>query len=102
MTAKALKAELKDIQPLRALFLQETNFQIRYDACHGRGWTDSYILSVDTVNVGYGSIKGRKIARRDTVFEFFVIQPYRKFSGALFRELLFASGARYIECQSND
>ena len=37
MTAKALKTELKDIQSLRALFLQETNFQIWYDACHERG-----------------------------------------------------------------
>jgi hypothetical protein len=29
-----LKAELKDIQSLRALFLQETSFQMRFDACH--------------------------------------------------------------------
>ena len=73
MTAKALKTELKDIQSLRALFLQETNFQIWYDACHERGWTDSYLLTVlltvDGVNVGYGPIKGRQIAGRDTVFE---------------------------------
>ena len=44
MTPKGIKANLKDIQKLRALFLQETNFQIRYYATHGRGWSDSYLL----------------------------------------------------------
>jgi GNAT superfamily N-acetyltransferase len=36
------------------------------------------------------------------VFEFFVIQSFRKLSSLLFREFLAASGAKYIECQSND
>jgi len=99
---KAAKAELKDIERLRRLFLQENNFQIRYDACHQRGWTDSYVLSLDDVTVGYGSVKGRKIPDRDTVFEFFVVKPFRNRSSDLFRELLSASGVRYIECQSND
>ncbi|HYM09188.1 MAG TPA: GNAT family N-acetyltransferase [Bryobacterales bacterium] len=100
--ARAAKAELHDIQPLRALFLQENNFQIRYDACHERGWTDSYLLKIDEAEIGYGSIKGRERADRDTVFEFFVIHPFRKHSSVLFGELLSASGAKYIECQSND
>ena len=102
MTARAVKAELKDIQSLRALFLQETNFQIRYNACHERGWTDSYLLTIDDVEIGHGSIKGQEISDRDTVFEFFVIHSFRKLSSLLFRELLSASGAKYIECQSND
>jgi hypothetical protein len=55
MTAAALKAELKDIQSLRALFLQETNFQIRYDSCHERGWTDSYLLMLGKLRVCSGS-----------------------------------------------
>ena len=102
MTVTAQKAELKDIQPLRTLFLQETNFQIRYEACHERGWTDSYLLMIGDHRVGYGSIKGRKVKDRDTVFEFFVVTSFRKSSIELFRQLLIASGARYIECQSND
>lgn len=100
--AKATKAELKDIERLRRLFLQENNFQIRYDACHQRGWTDSYVLSLDDVTVGYGAVKGRKIPDRDVVFEFFVIKPFRNRGSDLFQELLSASGVRYIECQSND
>lgn len=102
MTVTAVRTKLKAIQPLRALYLQSTNFQIRYDACHERGWTDSYILTSDGAPVGYGSIMGRERTDRDTVFEFFVIPPYRKASSDLFRALLVASSATYIECQSND
>src|SRR6476646_5036946 len=98
----AARVKLPDIQTLRVLFLQESNFQIRYDACHARGWTDSYLLLADGVAVGYGSIKGQKHDDRDTVFEYFVVPPFRKKAGDLFRCLLTASGAQYIECQSND
>jgi GNAT superfamily N-acetyltransferase len=98
----AVKSELQNIQPLRALFLQETNFQIRYNACHERGWTDSYLLTIDGTEVGYASIKGQKIPARDSVFEFFVIPAFRKLASLLFSQLLAASRARYIECQSND
>jgi len=102
MTSTVVKAKLRDILSFRALFLQESNFQIRYDACHERGWTDSYLLMIDGVPVGYGSIKGQEIKDRDTVFEFFVIPSFRKMSSSLFRELLVTSGAPLIECQSND
>ena len=88
MPPSAVKAKLRHIQPLRALFLQETNFQIRYNACHERGWTDSYLLKIDDATVGYGSIKGREIADRDTAFEFYVVPPFRKLSSLLFRELI--------------
>ncbi|HEV7521516.1 MAG TPA: GNAT family N-acetyltransferase, partial [Candidatus Angelobacter sp.] len=73
-----------------------------YNACHERGWTDSYLLKIDDINVGYGAIKGQEIKGRDTIFELYVIPPYKKFAGPLFRELISSSGARYIECQSND
>jgi GNAT superfamily N-acetyltransferase len=98
----AQKTELKNIQFLRDLFLQETNFQIRYNACHERGWTDSYLLLIDDVSVGYGSVKGREIKDTDSIFEYFVVPPFRKHSSELFRHLLDASGAQFIECQSND
>jgi len=100
--AKAVKTTLSEIQSLRALFLQETNFEIRYHACHERGWSDSYLLIVDELKVGYGSIKGQELEARDTVFEFYVTPPFRKLSSPLFLDLLSASGAKYVECQSND
>jgi GNAT superfamily N-acetyltransferase len=102
MPIAAEKTALEKILPFRALFLQEANHQIRYNACHERGWTDSYLLKLDSLDVGYGSIKGREIPDRDTAFEFFVIPPYRKYSSDLFRAFLTAARPQFIECQSND
>ena len=102
MKLKAYKTEIEAIQALRNLFLQETNRQIRYNACHKRGWTDSYVLTLDDREVGYGSIKGQEIEARDTVFEFYVVHPFRKLASRIFPGLIAASGANMIECQSND
>ncbi len=102
MKFKAHKTELQTILPIRNLFLQENNFQIRYNACHERGWTDSYLLTSDEAEIGYGSIKGQEIADRDTIFEFYLIPPFRKYASLVFPELIAASEAHFIECQSND
>ena len=97
------RTDLPRIQPLRGLFLHECHRQVRYHACHERGWSDSYILTVATREVGYGLVKGDELTSpRDTVFEFYVIPPYRRHAGALFRQLLAFSGAGRVECQSND
>jgi GNAT superfamily N-acetyltransferase len=96
------KTDLARIEGLRALFHREANFQVRYNACHERGWTDSYLLTIGGDEVGYGSVKGREIADRDTVFEFFVIPPFRSYASMLFCQLLSASRVTHIEAQSND
>src|SRR5579859_6827548 len=103
MPPEAVKTGLAEILPLRKLHLQEANTQIRYNASHERGWSDSYILAIDGARVGYGAVNGQhNIQDRDTIFEFYIIPPYRKYAGPLFQQLLQASGAAYIECQSND
>jgi GNAT superfamily N-acetyltransferase len=103
MALDVTKASLKDILHLRILFLQENNFQIRYNACHERGWTDSYVITCNEEKIGYGSIKGNKnLSDRDTVFEFYVIPSFRKLSSAAFLKLLHSSKAGFIESQSND
>jgi GNAT superfamily N-acetyltransferase len=102
VTPQIVKTKLKHIQSLRALFLQASNFQIRYDACHARGWSDSYLLKMDDVAVGYGSIKAGRHTQRDTIFEFYVVPPFRKWSTLLFGELIAAAGVTQVECQSND
>src|SRR5436190_3777472 len=103
MTAKAIKTSLEEILPFRNLFLQENNFQIRYNACHERGWTDSYIITYNDSKIGYGSIKGNKNpGDRDTIFEFYLIPSCRNLSSLAFAGLLHSSGASFIECQSND
>lgn len=102
MTINVNRVELETILPLRALFLAEANHQIRYNARHERGWTDSYQLRIDNDLVGYGSVTGREIPDRDTVFEFFVLPQFRSHASDLFRQLLGTAQPRFIECQSND
>ena len=103
MILDVTKTNLKEILYLRDLFLQENNFQIRYNACHERGWTDSYIVMYNKEKIGYGSIKGNEnLGDRDTVFEFYINPSFRRLASAAFSELLHSSKASFIECQSND
>ncbi len=102
MKLTAFKTELKEIQSFRELFLHENNFQIRYNACHERGWSDSYLLIADDIKIGYGSVKGKEIPGRDTIFEFYIIPPFRNIAGLIFKELIKASHVTFIECQSNE
>lgn len=103
MKVEVIKASLKEILPLRTLFLQENNFQIRYNACHERGWSDSYILKYNRTEIGYGSVKGNdKLSDRETAFEFYLVPPFRNISSYAFAEFLLASKTSFIECQSND
>lgn len=103
MDLKITKTSLNDILHLRALFLQENNFQIRYNACHERGWSDSYLINIDGDNVGYGSVKGKDdLTKREAIFEFYLMPAWRKNASAIFEKLISVSGTTYIECQSND
>ena len=97
------KVALSEILPLRDLYLQECNFQIRYDACHIRNWTDSYLIFLAGEKVGYASIKGlEELSDRDAVFEYFLLPEFRNKSSLFFAELLKKTKAPFLECQSND
>lgn len=97
------KTTLPGILPLRSLFLQENNFQIRYDARHQRGWTDSYLISVNEQPIGYGSVAGKNDHHdRDSLFEFYVLPPYRSSASLIFSELIALSAITDITCQTND
>jgi GNAT superfamily N-acetyltransferase len=103
MDLNIVKTDWEAIQPLRALFLQESNFQVRYDSCHWRGWADEYIFTVNDVQIGYGSVKGQDdLKDRNAIFEFYVVPAFRNRTAAIFAELIKVSGVVYIECQSND
>ena len=103
MKLSATKTSLQEILPLRNLFLQENNFQIRYNAQHERGWSDSYAITHDDEKIGYGSVAGKdNIPDRDSIFEFYIIPFFRKFASPAFLQLIHASKASYITCQSND
>lgn len=103
MIFTAVKTELKEIQTFRQLFLNENNFQIRYHACHERHWSDSYLLQINGINAGYGSVKGKEtLDDRDDIFEFYVLPGCRSKARHLFESLRMASESGFIECQSND
>lgn len=103
MNIEVTKTTLQEILSFRRLFLQENNFQIRYNAVHERGRTDSYVITADTTVIGYGSIKGNEnSADRNTIFEFYIIPAFRYLSSGAFAKLLDSSSASFIECQSND
>ena len=103
METKVIPTGLKDIEALRILFLQENHFQFVHNKCHLYGWADCYACKVDDILVGYGAVWGQsKREDRDAIFEFYIIQPYRKLADAFFKQLHTVSGAVYIECQSNE
>jgi len=103
MNPIATRCSLPEILPYRDLYLQAMNCQVRYNACHERGWTDSYLLQLDGLNIGYGSIKGKdNLSDRDCIFEFFLLPAYRRFAVSAFQTLIKNSSASFIECQSND
>jgi GNAT superfamily N-acetyltransferase len=100
---RSVRTELDEILPLRNLFLQQNKCQIRYNACHERGWSDSYILKIENEVAGYGSVKGKEDPEdRDSLFEYFILPQHKKFSYIIFRNLIKTSKVRYIECQTNE
>ena len=103
MNIKVVKVPLEKIQMFRFLFLQEANIQIRYHACHERNWSDSYLLSLNGLEIGYGSVKGKdRLADRDAIFEFYILPQYRKMANQVFASLIKNSKVQFVECQTND
>jgi GNAT superfamily N-acetyltransferase len=93
---------LRDILPLRERYRKEMSCQIVHDSWHERGFTKSYLISVDGEVVGYGSVGGAGDEPRDVVKEFWLEPTGRVMPNALFSELVRASGARRIAAQTND
>jgi hypothetical protein len=103
MEPEVNKVQLHEIQDLRNLFLQENTFQFVHDKCHGAGWADTYIFSMGNDTVGYGSVWGREDRNtRDTIFEFYLLDPFRKFTNIIFPKFRTVSAATFIECQTNN
>jgi len=96
-----VKCQLSNIEQLRAVFLQELNAQVRYDAAHARRGTTHYLIRHDGRDIGYGAIKDAHESR-GTAFEFYLLPPFRKKALDLLRGLIDASGADALECQTND
>ncbi len=103
MALSVHKTDFVKIKALRVLFLQENNFQIRYNAAFERGWTDSYIFQSGKDVIGYAAVKGKNnIAERNAIFEFYLIPPFRYLALSCINTLKKISNAIYIETQSNE
>jgi GNAT superfamily N-acetyltransferase len=97
------RASLSQIGSLRARFLQENQFQIRFDSVHHRGWADEYLIMGAGVPIGYASIKGfEDRSQRDSLFEYYLLPDYRDESWVAFQLIANQTAIRYIECQTNE
>lgn len=98
-----VKVQEADIESHRRLFLAEAKFQFVYNKCHGAGWVDVYLFKLNDIAIGYGSLWGKdKREDRDTICEFFLDNPFRKHARQIFEQFIQASGAGFVECQTND
>lgn len=97
------KTESAGILDFRTQFLHENNFQFVCNKCHDYGWADTYLFLADGITIGYGSVWGTDHREdRDTIFEFFVVPPFRKHASLVFPQFAVLTKATYIESQSND
>ena len=103
MNINVTKVRLADVEPLRKLFLAGIDFQFVYDKCHGAGWSDVYLFTIDGMPVGYGSAWGEnKREDRDTIFEFYLEKPFVKHARQIFAAFVKKAGAGFVKCQTND
>jgi GNAT superfamily N-acetyltransferase len=104
MRADVKLSSNREILPFRTRYRQEMNCQIVHDSIHRReGWTLSYLLGLNGLPVGFGSIAiAGPWKEKPTVFEFYVLPEHRPRGFDLFEAFLAASGARFFEAQSND
>jgi hypothetical protein len=104
MLAFATTSTADKVRPLRVRYRQEMNGQIVHDSIHRRdGWTVTYMLNVDGVTAGFGSIAlAGPWKDKPSIFEFYVLPEHRAHAFELFEALLTASNARFLEIQSND
>lgn len=93
----------EEISHFRRQFLNENHFQFIYNKCHDYGWADTYLFMLDGIQVGYGAVWGTDRRQdRDSIFEFYIIPPFRKFTNQIFPQFQARVRGEYIESQSND
>jgi GNAT superfamily N-acetyltransferase len=91
---------LSKISALRRLFLQELNAQCRYDAAHTRRGTGEYLARWNGRDIGYASVKDT--GSDPTVFEFYIVPPFRADADAVLRATIAKAQPVALECQTND
>ena len=103
MNLQIEKTTLPTIRDLRKLFLDETRMQFVCNKCHDYGWSDDYVFIIDGNKIGYGCVWGTdRREDRDTIFEFYLLQDYRKNADKIFEQFRANTAATMIEGQTND
>ena len=103
MEFHVIKSDPGSVESMRHIFLQEHPFQFVHNKCHGAGWSDIYLFMHKREHIGYGSVWGKDIRdNRDTIFEFYLKTPFRKYATSIFPEFIKNSGVVFLECQTND
>jgi len=102
LTIKVAQVPLDAVLSLRDEYRRAMNCQIVHDSYHARGFTHSYLLRMQGQVVGYGSVAGEPREPKEIIKEFYVLPEYRTSALPLFRGLIAASQARWIEAQTND
>jgi hypothetical protein len=92
MLALATTSTADTVLPLRVRYRKEMNGQIVHDSIHRRdGWTVTYMLNVDGLTAGFGSIAlAGPWKDKPSIFEFYVLPEYRAHAFELFEALLTA------------
>jgi GNAT superfamily N-acetyltransferase len=104
MTITVRSAKLSDILDLREMYRSAMRCQIIHDSIHTRsGWTREYLIAIDDVVAGYGSVAVLgPWTDKPTLYEFFILKEHVLRVFDIFRSLLAATGAVMVETQSND
>lgn len=102
MMLKAIPASVPDISAWRDEFRQSAPGQLVHDTLHDRkGWTRTYLLSVQGIHVGYGAVAvSGPWQGTVTVFEFHVTAAFQIHVAGLFHAFLRASAATHFEVQT--
>ena len=102
-----VRADVSSVErtfPLRDRYRAEMNCQIVHDSIHSRpGWTMTYLFSLEGSSVGYGAVAvGGPWQEKPAVLEFYLMPEARTRAFEVFEVFLEASGAQWMEIQSND
>ena len=78
-------------------------FQFVHNKCHQYGWADVYLFRDGEAKIGYGSVWGKDNRQdRNTIFEFYLVPDYQKYSSSIFTHFTKVSEVPFMECQTND
>ena len=99
---EAIPVSLDAILSLREGYRREMGCQIVHDSWHARGFATHFSLIDRGCVVGYAAVGGAPGSASDIIKEFYVLPGHSAEALPLFRCLIAASKALFIEAQTND